>query len=151
MTYCGRLCHAKGDRKGFDTCQERGDMRKFSIAMLFMGYCVIAREQGNKELSFRPDPTLFENVHGGVVVVLSDLQRPDVNMDALIQEIEGLQSEVETQLGTSQDNTIRSDDREYLQKMIDRIDQLINALEGSNPRKADQLRASCGELKRLLD
>ena len=103
--------------------------------------------------SFRPASTLTEEVHEGVVGVLSDLQQTgDIDIDDLAEKIDGLSGQVSNRLGVSCVDTIRSVDREYLQDMLDKIDELINVLEQVDTSKSvETLKESCLRLKNNLD
>jgi hypothetical protein len=100
--------------------------------------------------SFRPVQSLQEDVHERIVEFLSDLQQDNVTILDAVQELDSLYMEVDSRLGSSSSDTIRSEDRDYLLQMINQIDELIASLEGDGDSRVIQLRESCVQLKNLF-
>ena len=125
----------------------------YKFLLLVMSQCGFIVAQRLDIESFRPALTLMEEVHGGVVGVLSDLQQTGgVDVEYLAQKIEGLNGQVRNRLNVSYVDTIQPIDREYLQDMLDKIDELINVLEQvDTTRSIDILKESCCRLKSNLD
>ena len=95
--------------------------------------------------------TLQSEVHAGLVEILSHSRQPEVDINSLIERAESLKGEVCSRLGNSPGDTIQSDDKAYLQQMIDKIDSIIAALEGIDAKKSIEFQESCTQLKESLD
>lgn len=100
--------------------------------------------------SFRPVQSLQEDVHERIVEFLSDLQQDNLTILDAVQELDSLYMEVDSRLGSSSFDTIRSEDRDYFLQMINQIDELIASLEGDGDSRVVQLRESCVQLKNLF-
>jgi len=91
-------------------------------------------------MQFRAPLSLSELLHEGLLVVQSDLERVNVEkeeetqdfLNASLQKIENLQNLYDAMNTKSGLNGIHADERDFLQGLIDRIDQMIHQLEGNS-------------------
>lgn len=100
--------------------------------------------------SFRPTQSLQEDVHERIVEFLADLQQDKITFSDAAQELDGLYHEVNSRLGSTSFDTIRSEDRDYLLQMIEQIDELIATLEKEDSSRVVELKDSCEQLKNLF-
>jgi len=114
--------------------------------------------QGIDALQFRTPYSLGELLHDGLVAVEEKIQeaaRSDQDLvsalDASAVILEDLQNQYGLMVDKSNMHTMQHDDREFLQSMIDRIDQMIQSLESSRSYLADQHSAIEKNLELLSD
>ena len=89
-------------------------------------------------IDFAVPQSLTEHLHEGLIAVETLLASSFDQIDeagSLLTEISSqltaLNNSYDTMIGKSNINKVYSDDREFLQKMIDRIDSMIHELEKS--------------------
>lgn len=106
---------------------------------------------------FRYPPSLVEilhtkinNIHCTLDGEIRQIHR-SLNLSSLEQEFLDLSTLYDETVNTSQHHTMRSDDKEFLEKMIERIDQLIAQLEGTDKKKSyQQLKSLSDEFKQKI-
>lgn len=108
--------------------------------------------QVDSMVDFRYPVSVMEQVHTNLAHVLYDLEMKPVHKshlqnDVIDTSIHTLQ-EVDDLL-TSKQHNIKSEDIDFLESMIDRIDKLIEHLEGDDDRAAS-VRDMCQSIKEKL-
>ena len=93
---------------------------------------------GIDALQFRTPYSLGELLHDGLVAVEEKVQEGIQSSDSLVSSLEvsamildDLHNQYQGIVDKSNMHTMQRDDRDFLQRMIDRIDQMIQTLEGS--------------------
>lgn len=118
---------------------------------------------GIDALQFRAPYSLGELLHDGLVAVEEKVQEVLENNDLVISSLESsatilddLHNQYQGMVDKSNMHTMQRDDRDFLQSMIDRIDHMIQTLEGSRSYTEAELSViqknfgSLSELKLLL-
>ena len=89
-------------------------------------------------VDFRAPQSLTERMQEGLIAVDGMLQGSSNGAEGLgsvlsdvLSELTALSSMYDSMIGKSNINRVHNEDREYLQKMIDRIDSMIHELERS--------------------
>ena len=102
---------------------------------------------------FRCPVSLTEIVHEAVVGVIyrleNGMQSKSSKGNDILDTSFAMLEEVDATLPDR--HNIRSEDREFLQNMIDRIDSLILHLEGEDQHKVVMIQNLCGSIKNKLD
>ena len=102
---------------------------------------------GNLVTQFRTPVSLSELLHEGLVLVQNEIEQVDMTqvdqaqiiLTNSMEKIEHLQSLYEERNAKSGLNEVHSQERDFLQSLIDRIDQMINSLEGDASDANNQL------------
>lgn len=112
-------------------------------------------------VDLRVPRSLFEELHEGMNDVYLSLESASgmnvedmANILADAQSgLDQLSSRYDSLINTTRNNQVYNDDKEFLQRMIDRIDQLLEELEGEKGIPSDELqtvRSLCQSLKRQI-
>jgi len=91
-------------------------------------------------VDLRTPRSLMEDMHNGLndvyMVLETGLEEPADNVSHIAQSAQGdldkLSDMYDSMLDTTRGNQVYNEDKEFLQKMIDRINSMIEALEGNS-------------------
>jgi hypothetical protein len=96
--------------------------------------------------SFRPEKSFQETFHNKIVECLSDFQVN--NIDDATSQLEDLYNQANEQI--EHFDSIRSEDKEYLLAMIERINGLIKDLERKHHGSVVRLKEICSYLENFF-
>lgn len=95
-------------------------------------------------VDFRTPRSLFEELHVGmndVYVALESIFSSDADLNGALQNAQSglvqLSQRYDLLVNTTKNHQVCNEDKEFLQRMIDRIDELLQELESANEDKND--------------
>ena len=123
--------------------------KRFNALIFFSLICSIdsVALYGNMVTQFRTPVSLSELLHEGLVQVQHEIEQVDmarvdqaqIVLISSMEKIEHLQNLYEERSTKSGLNEVHSQERDFLQSLIDRIDQMIQTLEGDASDENNQL------------
>lgn len=134
----------------------------FVILLILSQGNVSAVSSFHPVLDFRAPQSLFEHIQIGLHDIYADLETGSQQnsahaslLQAACHRMDQLTADYDSLINTRRNHQIASEDKQFLQKMIDRIDALIEQLEGSdNQEQSDDvqeayrsMKAACGHFK----
>jgi hypothetical protein len=106
-----------------------------SIGLTFFSVNAIQAHTFDPMVDFRTPHSLTELMHEGLISIESILDGSGEDMTSSLSrslfELSRLNSSYDEMINRSKIDTVYRDDREFLQRLIDRIDSMIHSLEGS--------------------
>lgn len=107
-------------------------------------------------IDFRAPQSLMESLQEGINVVYHSLQSGNIakaELQNAESQLSDLMSLCDSTMNTTRQHHVNEDDKAFLQKMIDRIDQLIDQLEKTDDKEEQDrsmirsIRSLCHNLK----
>ncbi len=134
------------------------------LLVISLGLCGSSLQGFDPIVDFRTPQSLFEELHLGmndVYVALESIFSSDADLSGALENAQnglvGLSQRYDLLVNTTKNHQVcNNEDKEFLQTMIDRIDELLEQLEGSNEDKVDNremigsARMLCQSLRRRV-
>lgn len=125
-----------------------------SISSTFFSFNAVQAHILDPMIDFRTPYSLTELLHEGLISIESILHDcGDGDMTSALSksssELSRLNSSYDEMINRSKIDTVYRDDREFLQRLIDRIDSMIHSLEGT-PNLSDEDAALLNENSDLV-
>ena len=158
-----------------DCLREGIDMKKQNWLPIYLVLSIFVEKKSNTHeltslsrvnpiVDLRSPRSLFEDLHNGINDIYVSLQSAlDSKFDlssvaqSALDDLDRLSGMYDSMVDTTRNHHVRSDNKEFLQKMIDRITDMIDALEGDSQEVDDEaqelldtVKRSCGTFKEKI-